>query len=104
MSNVDLEKNWRETARWRILKVLSAGAPWPVNEGLLQAALDDAAYRLSPAELRKQMVYLRDKELLVIHQQDQAVWLASLTSAGTDIVEYSAACPTGIARPAQWFA
>ncbi len=103
MTNVDFEKNEREEMRWRILKVLAAGSPWPVSEGLLQAALDDAALRVSPAELRKQMVYLEGKSLLVVHQKDCAVWLAQLTHDGTDVVEYTAACPTGIRRPAKWY-
>lgn len=103
MSNVDFEKNEREQMRWRILKVLAAGAPWPVSEGLLQAALDDAALRVSPAELRKQLAYLEQKQLLVIHQRDQAVWLGQLTHEGTDVVEYTAACPNGIRRPDKWY-
>jgi hypothetical protein len=103
MSNVDFERNWRESARWRILRVIYAGAPWPVMEGLLQAALDDAHLRVSPAELRKQLVYLRDKGLLVIHQEDQATWLATLSSLGTDVAEYSAPAPAGIHRPNKWF-
>lgn len=100
---VDLEKNEREEMRWRILKVLHAGAPWPVSEGLLQAALDDAALRVSPSELRKQMVYLEGKALLTVHQKDGPVWLAQLTPDGTDVVDYTAACPTGVRRPNKWY-
>lgn len=103
MSNVDFEKHQREELRWRMLKVLLAGAPWPVSEGLLQAALDDAALRVTPSQLRKELRYLADKQLVIVHQQDQPVWLGQLTALGTDVVEYAAACPQGIRRPDKWY-
>lgn len=103
MSDVDFDKNERETMRWRLLKVLAAGSPWPVSEGLAQVALEDAALRVSPAELRKQLQYLADKGLLVIHGKDGPVWQGQLTSAGTDVVEFAAVCPAGIRRPAKWY-
>ncbi|MDO5625024.1 MAG: hypothetical protein Q4G71_10070 [Pseudomonadota bacterium] len=102
-NSVDMEKNTREVMRWRILRVLYGGSPWPVGEGLLHAALDDAALRVSPAALRKELDYLERKGLLTVHQREEAVWLAALTSDGTDVAEYTAACPPGIKRPAKWY-
>lgn len=103
MPNVDMEKAGRETVRWRILRVLYGGAPWPVGEGLVHSTLDDAALRVSPAELRKHLDYLENKGLVRVLQRDEAVWSAQLTSDGMDVAEYTIPCPPGIKRPAKWF-
>lgn len=99
---VDIEKHRREETRWRILKVLDAGRPWPVAEGLVMAALDDVELSITVSDLRKQIRYLRDKQLLQIHGEDQPTWLVNLTAEGTDVVEYTAVCPPGIRRPKKW--
>lgn len=103
MSNVDFEKNEREEIRWRALKILHAGGPWPVSEGIVQAAMSDAALRVTPTQLRKELGYLEAKGLVQIHGRDGPTWQPQLTAHGIDVVEYVAPCPTGIARPAKWF-
>ena len=102
MSNVDIERNERELVRWRILRILHIGGPWPVNEGVIQASLEDGHFLISVTTLRKELDYLERKELIKVHKSDSAILAAQLTGNGTDVVEYSAACPTGIRRPAKW--
>ena len=99
---VDIEKHRREETRWRVLKVLDAGRPWPVAEGLVMAALDDVELSLTVADLRKQIRYLADKQLVTVHGEQEPTWLLSLTAAGTDVVEYTAPVPPGIRRPKKW--
>ena len=61
MHDVDLEKAHREETRWRILRALDAGRPLQVSETVIFRALADASLPISPAELRRELDYLRDK-------------------------------------------
>ncbi|TBV76864.1 hypothetical protein [Pseudoxanthomonas winnipegensis] len=99
---IDIDKHRREETRWRILRILDAGRPWPVSEGLIMAALEDIELAPTVTELRKHVKYLRDKALVDILGEDLPTWNISLTANGTDVVEYSAPCPAGIRRPAKF--
>lgn len=96
-----LEKSKREMARWRILKVLDAGRPAAVSEQLVSIVLNDSALILTAAELRRELDYLSDRQLVALHRQ-AAVWSAELTALGVDVVEYTVDCKPGIARPPRW--
>ena len=103
MSDMEaLEKARRETARWRILKVLDAGRPAKVNEQLILMVLNDVDLEITPTELRRELDYLRDRKLVIIHDEKTPVWLAELTHYGVDLVEYTIECKPGIARPPKW--
>lgn len=103
MHDVDLEKAHREETRWRILRALDAGRPLQVSETVIFRALADASLPISPAELRRELDYLRDKELIALSGEDGPVWAAELTGHGVDVVEYTVPAPAGIARPKKWW-
>ena len=103
MHEVDLEKARREETRWRALRALDAGRPLPVSETVLYRALADASLPLTPAALRRELDYLRDKGLIDLAGEDGPVWAAELTGQGVDVVEYAVAAPAGIARPKKWW-
>lgn len=103
MHDVDLEKANREETRWRILRVLDAGRPVAVSETVIYRALHDASLPISPAQLRRELDYLRDKELVELTGEDGPVWAGALTGLGVDVVEYTVAAPAGIARPQKWW-
>lgn len=98
----DHEKAEREVARWRMLVTIHIGGPWPVNEGTIQLALEDSAHRISQTKLRAELSYLERKGLIEVLNKDAPTWSAMLTAQGTDVVEYTAAKPDGIGRPARW--
>jgi hypothetical protein len=102
MHEVDLEKANREETRWRILRILDAGRPTSVSETVIFRALSDVSLAVTPAQLRRELDYLRDKKLIELTNEETPVWAAALTGAGVDVVEYTIACPAGIARPKQW--
>jgi len=99
VTDIDLQKNVREQARWRILRILDAGRPSPVSESTILLALNDAKLSLTAAELRRELDYLDDRKLVRLVDQDTACWGAELTHYGVDVVEYTIACLPGIARP-----
>lgn len=102
VGEIDLEKAQREEARWRILRALDAGRPAPVLESILLRALKDIRIPITPRGLRRELDYLRDRELITILDEDTSTWSAELTRIGVDVVEYTVSCDPGIARPAKW--
>lgn len=103
MSDIDLERAQREEVRWRILRILDAGRPLPVSETIILRALSDAALRLTPSGIRKELDYLENRKLVEIHGRSaEPVWSAELTSLGVDVVEYTLPCNPGIARPQRY--
>ena len=103
MHETDLEKAQRDETRWRILRALDAGRPLAVAETVIFRALSDASLDISPATLRRELDYLRDKQLIELSGEDGPVWAAALTGDGVDVVEYTVEAPAGIVRPKKWY-
>lgn len=88
--------------RYRILKILDAGRPYPVGEGLLVDVLADADLRVTQHEARKGLQYLSDKGYLtIIEPPGAAYWEARLLPPGVDYLENPHAVDDGIARPGE---
>jgi hypothetical protein len=102
VSEIDLGKIQRESARWRILRILDAGRPLPVSEHTVLLALNDAKLSLTMQELRRELDYLDDRKLLRILDVHTSHWSAELTHYGVDLVEYTVDCLPGIARPSKF--
>ncbi|HEU4601565.1 MAG TPA: cytoplasmic protein [Steroidobacteraceae bacterium] len=102
IGDIDFEKAQREEARWRILRALDAGRPGAVSETILFRVLKDIKLPISPKGLRRELDYLRDRELITIVDEDGPTWSAELTRIGVDVVEYTVPCDAGIARPPKW--
>ena len=97
---MEIERMQREDARWKMLRVIDAGRPVGVNEGIMRRVLSDLKLPSSQAELRRELTYLRDLELVEIGEAN-GEWYAMATAAGVAVVEYTAPAPAGIARPAK---
>lgn len=100
---IDLEKTKREQIRWLVLLTLNVARPVGVAEHLLLATISDAKLQVTALELRRELDYLGDRQLIEITGKDGPVWLAELTRAGVDVVEYTVSCEPGIARPAKYW-
>lgn len=103
MHEIDMERANREEIRWRILRALDAGRPFPVSETIILRTLQDIDLPVTPHALRRELDYLRDRKLLTILGEDEPTWRAELTRYGVDIVEYTIPCEAGIARPKKWY-
>jgi len=95
----DLHQKRKEEARWRILRVLDAGRPIGASEHIIWQVLNGVKIPFSPNELRRELDYLRECELIEIDGEDTGTWYAKLTRAGIDVVEYTVPVQPGIARP-----
>ena len=103
MHEIDLQRHQRQEARWRILRVLDSGRPIKSSETLIGSVLHDLDLPISPSQIRRELRYLAGKGLVTLFKTSEPTWMAELTSEGIDVVEYTADCPAGIARPQQYW-
>ncbi|MBL8471362.1 MAG: hypothetical protein JNM98_06140 [Rhodocyclaceae bacterium] len=96
---MDAEQTLRECARWKILALLARLLPDGAPEGVIAADLVDAGMAISDTQLRAQLAYLRDRDL-IIGRQHRGGDSWALTWYGIDLVEYTTDCQPGIARAA----
>lgn len=86
--------------RYRILKVLDVGRPYPVGDGLLVDVLVDADLNVTQLETRRALQYLCDKGYVEIKDQNTH-WEARLLPKGVDYIENPHIKDDGISRPAE---
>jgi len=97
---MQIEQVRREDARWKALRIIDAGRPVGVNEGILRRIFSDLSLPFSQADLRRELAYLRELGLIEVGEVDGEQF-AKATAAGVAVVEYTAPAPAGIARPAK---
>ena len=103
MHEVDRDKFEREQIRWRILKALESGRPFPTSEMLILQVLQDVSLQVTPHSLRRELDYLESRSLVELTGKSSPVWAAELTRLGVDLVEYTVPCEPGIGRPPKWY-
>lgn len=102
--SMDMDKAARETLRWLILQALYSAQPIGAGEQVLFQAIVPSQPMLTTRELRNNLDYLQERELLQITgKNEQAYWFAKLTRHGIDIVEYTVSVEPGIARPNKYW-
>jgi hypothetical protein len=100
---VDMHKQIREQLRWLILETLNSARPIGANEGLVLNVVNDIQGQVTTLELRRELDYLADRELVKITGKESPIWKAELTRYGVDVVEYTVECDPGIARPRKYW-
>ena len=100
---VDLEKSRRETLRWLILLTLNAARPRDAGERMVHETIRQELPDATARELRQQLDYLAERELIRLEERNSPTWRAKLTRYGVDIVEYTVDCEPGIARPKKYW-
>lgn len=99
----DPEKSHRETLRWLILLTLNAARPLGAGETLLLDTVRQGVPDCTHRDLRNELDYLAERELLHLESRDSPQWRAKLTRHGTDVAEYTVPCEPGIARPPKYW-
>lgn len=100
---IDLNKVRRENLRWYLLLALYNARPEEVCEEIVQGTMRAIYPDASPLEVRQQLDYLSDRELVELRKEPSGRWWADLTRYGTDIVEYTVDVEPGIARPVKYW-
>jgi len=99
---IDPQKARREGMRWNILKALHMAAPYTSSEDFLLDIMRGIYPNATQDEVRKQLDYLADRELIELRREPAGTWFADIDRHGTDIVEYAIDCEPGIARPPRY--
>ena len=97
----DIARAEREHLRWIILSALWHGIPYGCNEHMLLRTAQDVPLRVTSDQVRRELTYLKGHGLASVNQNNP-LWSAEITANGSDVVEYRADCPVGIARPPKW--
>lgn len=100
---IDPNKVRRETMRWNILLVLNNARPVGAYEELVLATMQGMFLDASALEVRRELDYLADRDLLELRKEPGGRWFAALKRYGVDVVEYTVECDPGIGRPAKYW-
>lgn len=102
--SIDMDKAAREALRWLILQALYSAQPIGASEQVLFQAIVPSQPLLTTLELRRNLDYLQERELLQITGKgEQPFWFAKLTRHGVDVTEYTVPIEPGIARPNKYW-
>lgn len=99
----DLSRVRREALRWLILLTLNNARPIGAFEGLVLSVSQSEYPDATPLELRRELDYLGERDLVRLDKQPSGKWHAELTRYGVDVAEYTIDCEPGIARPAKYW-
>lgn len=100
---IDPEKARRENLRWYILLTLNSARPLGASEMIILTTVQGIVVDATPRDIRTELDYLRQRDLITLKRSDTPVWHAGLTRIGIDVVEYTVPCDAGIARPAKYW-
>jgi hypothetical protein len=101
---IDQAKVRRESLRWYLILALYNARPQEVVEEVVQMTMRSIYPDVTPLEVRKELDYLADRELVTLRKEPSGRWWGDLTRFGVDIAEYTIECEPGIARPAKYWA
>lgn len=102
-SGIDLARVRRESLRWLILLTLNNARPLGCAEGPILSVAQTQYPDASPLELRRELDYLHDRELVQVVKRPEGTWHAELTRFGVDVAEYTIDVQPGIARPMKYW-
>lgn len=91
----------REKMRWDILSTLNVARPIGASESLILTVLQSDRPDVSALDVRRELDYLEDRDLIQVSGKGTLMWRAEITRQGVDVVEYTVPCEPGIARPEQ---
>lgn len=100
---IDTAKVRRESMRWNTLLILNNARPVGAYEELVLATLQSIYPDATALELRRELDYLADRELVTLNKEPSGRWFAELNRHGTDVAEYTVECDPGIARPQKYW-
>lgn len=101
--SIDQARIRRESLRWLIILTLNNARPIGAYEGPILSVARSEYPDATDLELRRELDYLHDRELVAIRKEPTGRWFAELTRTGVDVAEYTVDVEPGIARPAKYW-
>ena len=84
---IDTAKVRRESMRWNILLILNNARPVGAYEELVLATLQSIYPDATALELRRELDYLADRELVTLNKEPSGRWFAELNRHGIEVAE-----------------
>ena len=100
---IDHARLRREAIRWLILLTLNNARPVGAFESLVLSVAQSEYPDATALELRRELDYLADRQLVTVQRRPEGRWFAALTRFGVDIAEYTLDCAPGIGRPEKYW-
>lgn len=100
---LDTAKIRRESIRWYILLTLNNARPEGCYEEVVLMTIQGIYPDSTAHELRRELGYLADRELVGVKREPSGRWFADITRYGADVAEYTVDCDPGIARPQKYW-
>ncbi|AXR09988.1 hypothetical protein [Pseudomonas aeruginosa] len=100
---IDPAKARRESLRWFVLITLNTSRPIDPHEAVVLSTIQGIYPDATAQELRRELDYLADRQLVTIQRQPSGPWIVGLTHYGVDVAEYTVECHPGIARPEKYW-
>ena len=99
----DMGKIRREGMRWNLISTLNKFRPYTTSELRILEVMLAIYPDTTMMEVRRELDYLADRELLTLDKQPSGTWYADLARTGVDLAEYTVDCDPGIARPVKYW-
>lgn len=93
------QRQRREFMRWILLLTMELSRPAPATLSMLHGVVMGEYPDATDLEVRRELDYLRERDLVEVHTDPIGQVRASLQRHGIDIVQYTVDCEPGIARP-----
>ena len=100
---VDLAKVRRESMRWNLINTLNLLRPHTTGDHYLLDVMRAIYMDATHLELRRELDYLEERNLINLTRRPDGQWFADLTRYGIDIAEYTIDCEPGISRPEKYW-
>ncbi len=97
--NAGMLKIRREAIRWHLLVGINLSRPQGIYTTALLPIIQSVYPDASELELKRELDYLEERELVKIQKDPLDRWMVDLTRWGVDVVEYTVECDPGVARP-----
>ena len=101
--DIDFARTRRESLRWLIILTLNNARTIGAMEALILSVAQSQYPDATQLELRRELEYLHNRELVKVKRHPDGRWHAELTRMGVDLAEYTIDCEPGIARPAKYW-
>lgn len=99
MNTTAMNKIRREAIRWHLLAAINVSRPQGMYTGALLPIIQSVYPDTTEHEIRRELDYLEERELVKIHRDPLDRWMVELSRCGVDVVEYTIECDPGVARP-----
>ena len=96
---IDIARIRREAIRWYLIVAANVSRPQGIYVEAMLPVVQSVYGDATELELRRELDYLEERELVKIKRDGMDRWFVELTRHGIDLAEYTTVVEPGIARP-----